>query len=158
MSTHTISLEWRRQPHSLDAQTYSRSHSSTLNGDQKLLVSAALAYKGDPDCADPEQLLLNALASCHLLAFLAVAEIHGYRVEQYYDTPLAHLEKNEEGRMAVTLIELTSMAVFSNERQQPDNATLTRLHNLAHRNCFIARSIRAQVSVTPALAQPAAPF
>lgn len=149
MSTHTISLEWQRQPHSQNAQTYSRSHTSILNGDQRLRVSAAPAYMGDPHCVDPEQLLLNALSSCHLLAFLAITEIHGYLVEQYYDAPIAYLEKNEEGRMAVTRIELTPTVVFSRDSRQPDAGTLARLHDQAHRSCFIARSIRATVSIMP---------
>lgn len=148
MSQHHTLIDWQRAPHAADANTYSRNHMATLNGEQTVAVSAAVDYKGDPACADPEQLLLTALASCHMLTFLAIAELQGYRVEAYHDAPVAHLEKNADGRMAVTRIELSPQVRFGGEKL-PDEAALTRLHAGAHRNCFIAHSISATVRVNP---------
>ena len=150
MSQHHTRIDWQRTPHAAEATTYSRNHVATLNGDQTVAVSAAVEYKGDPACADPEQLLLTALASCHMLTFLAVAEQQGFRVEHYRDAPVAHLEKNADGRMAVTRIELFPAVSFGGEKQ-PDDAGLTRLHASAHRHCFIAHSISATVTVNPAV-------
>lgn len=151
MSQHHAKIAWQRAPHFTEADTYSRNHVATLNGGQDLALSAATDYKGDPDCADPEQLFLTALASCHMLTFLAIAEVKGYRVERYRDTPIAHLEKNTAGRLAVTRIELSPLVSFSGDKQ-PDEAALVKLHDGAHRNCFIANSITTQVTVTPAMA------
>lgn len=148
MSAHHITLNWHYTQHPTEANTYSRTHQITLEGAQTLNVSASLEYKGEPECADPEQLLLSALASCHMLTFLAVAEQQGYHVEQYQDTPTAYLEKNAQGRMALTRIELTPLVSLRGE-QQPDAAMLDKLHERAHRHCFIANSISAQVVVTP---------
>ncbi len=148
MSQHHTRIDWQRGPHAAEAGTYSRNHVATLNGEQKVSLSAAVDYKGDADCADPEQLLLTALASCHMLTFLAIAELQGFRVEAYSDTPVAHLEKNAEGRMAVTRIELSPQVRFGGVKQ-PDDAALARLHGGAHRNCFIAHSISATVTVNP---------
>jgi organic hydroperoxide reductase OsmC/OhrA len=113
-------------------------------------MSAATEYKGDPNCADPEQLFLTALASCHMLTFLAIAEVKGYRVESYRDAPVAYLEKNAAGRLAVTRIELSPQVSFSGDKQ-PDQAALARLHDGAHRNCFIANSITTRIKVISAL-------
>lgn len=149
MSLHHTTIGWQRAAHATEAETYSRNHTATLNGGQTVAVSASTEYKGDPHAADPEQLLLTALASCHMLTFLAIAELQGYQVESYRDTPVAHLEKNAEGRLAVTRIELSPQVRFGGDKQ-PDDAALEKLHNGAHRNCFIAHSITARVTVTPA--------
>ena len=73
MSQHHTTIEWQRAAHPTEAETFSRNHVATLNGGQKVTVSASAEYKGDPDASDPEQLLLTALASCHMLTFLAIA-------------------------------------------------------------------------------------
>lgn len=149
MSLHHALIEWRRATHATEADTYSRNHKATLNGGQVVEVSASAEYKGDTDCTDPEQLLLSALASCHMLTFLAVAERQGYCVESYRDAPVAHLEKDAEGRMAVTRIELSPQVDFGGGKL-PDEAALAKLHDAAHRNCFIAHSITARVTVISA--------
>lgn len=148
MSVHQASIEWQRAPNAQEAQTYSRRHRDLFNGGQALNVSAGVDFKGDADSADPEQLLLSALGSCHMLTFLAIAELQGYTVEHYRDKPVGHLEKNAQGRMAITRIELSPVVGFSGDKQ-PDAAALAKLHASAHRNCFIASSINAEVSVLP---------
>ncbi len=151
MSQHHTTIDWQRTAHPTEAATFSRNHVATLNGGQQVTISASAEYKGDPDAADPEQMLLTALASCHMLTFLAIADLKGYRVERYRDTPVAHLEKNAEGRMAITRIELAPQVSFSGEKQ-PDDDALAKLHAGAHRNCFVANSITSKVTVTPVTA------
>ncbi|THF65574.1 OsmC family protein [Pseudothauera nasutitermitis] len=147
MSQHHGSIAWQRTPHAIEADTYSRTHVADLNGGQRIAVSATPEYKGDADRTDPEQLLLTALASCHMMTFLAIAEARGYRVERYQDNPVAHLEKDADGRQAVTRIELAPQTTFNGKL--PTEAELARLHDSAHRNCFIAHSIVAKVSIAP---------
>lgn len=149
MSVHQATIEWQRAPNAVDPQTYSRNHQALMNGGQVVKVSAGVEYKGDASCADPEQLLLSALGSCHMLTFLAIAEVQGYTVEHYRDTPTGHLEKNAQGRMAITRIELSPVVRFSGSKQ-PDAAALAKLHAGAHRNCFIGNTLSAEVSVLPA--------
>ena len=151
MSQHLSRIEWQRAAHPTEADTFSRNHAATLNGGQTVKLSSAVDYKGDPDAADPEQMLLTALASCHMLTFLAVAEVKGLRVERYVDNPVAHLEKNAEGRMAVTRIDLSPQVSFSGDNQ-PDAEALDKLHASAHRTCFIAHSITSKVTVKPVVA------
>lgn len=147
MSVHQATIEWQRAPNAADALTYSRNHQAMLNGGQTVDVSASVEYKGDPACTDPEQLLLSALGSCHMLTFLAIADLQGYTVEHYRDTPTGHLEKNAQGKMAITRIELLPVVRFAGDKH-PDAAALAKLHAGAHRNCFIANTINAAVTVT----------
>lgn len=151
MSEHTASIEWHRVAHDTAPGTYARRHVAQLNGGQRLSVSAAVDYKGEADCADPEQLLVTAVASCHMLTFLAIAELQGFHVEEYLDTATAHLEK-QDGGMAVTRITLAPQVRFGGEKR-PDDAAMRRIHAGAHRNCFIARSIKAAVTVADDTAQ-----
>lgn len=146
MSRHRGSVHWRRAPHAGDSGTYTRNHVATLNGEQSVNVSASVEYKGDPACADPEQMLVSAVASCHMLTFLAIAEFHGYRVEQYEDSAIGHLEKVEGAGMAIARIELFPKVTFGGDKT-PDTNALKRIHSGAHKNCFIGNSIKAQVSV-----------
>jgi len=146
MSKHKASIQWYRTQHPLEERTYSRNHVATLNGQQSVNVSASVDFKGDPACADPEQILASAVASCHMLTFLAIAEFQGYRVDQYEDDAVAYLEKAEGGGMAVTRIDLSPKVIFGGEKT-PDAAAVGRLHSGAHKNCFITNSIKAKVTV-----------
>lgn len=146
MSTHTANINWQRHPHSSDSNTYSRNHLVKLNGDQKVKVSASEEFKGDPNCADPEQMLISAVSSCHMLFFLAVADFQGFFVESYEDNPVGYLEKNSKGGMEITRITLNPEIVFSDDNQ-PDLETINKIHAKAHKSCFIRNSITANVEV-----------
>jgi organic hydroperoxide reductase OsmC/OhrA len=147
MSEHKAKISWKRQPHPAEATSYSRNHWASFTEQEQLQVSASTEYSGDEDCADPEQLLVAALASCHMLTFLAIAQYQGYEVSEYRDEPVGHLDKRPSGGMAVTRIDLYPKARFNAAKKTPDAATLQRMHAGAHRNCFIGNSIFAEVNV-----------
>lgn len=146
MSVHKAEQFWSRREHDSEPGTYSRNHTLTLNGGQTLNVSASVEYKGDEEMADPEQLLISSLSSCHMLFFLAIAEMKGYRVESYTDTPVGYLEKAPGGGVALTRIELAPQVVFGGDKAM-DQQALARIHNSAHKSCFIRNSIKAEVTI-----------
>lgn len=146
MSVHTANINWQRHPHSSDSKTYSRNHLVKLNGNQQIKVSASEEFKGDPNCADPEQMLISAVSSCHMLFFLAVADFQGLTVESYEDNPEGYLEKNSKGGMEITRITLLPRVIFGGDKQ-PDSDTIAKIHAKAHKNCFIRNSITASVEV-----------
>lgn len=144
MSTHTAAIEWSRAAHPTDATTYSRNHVATLAGGQTVNMSSSPTFLGDPECADPEQMVISALASCHMLFFLAIADLKGFPVARYADTPSGELGKTEKGQ-ALTRITLSPRVTFVDKA--PDAATLTAIHNSAHKRCFIANSLTAEVTL-----------
>ncbi len=81
-----------------------------------------------------------------MLTFLAVAAKRGHEVDAYEDDAVGYLEKNDEGRLAVTRIVLRPVIRFA-EGTAPDAEALNKLHASAHRNCFISNSVRAAVEV-----------
>ncbi|MNI87989.1 OsmC-like protein [compost metagenome] len=101
---------------------------------------------GSPEKADPEQLLVSALASCHMLYFLAICEGQGYVVSSYSDSAKGFVNKRAEGGFWVSQIVLRPKVEFSSAKQ-PDRQTLERLHHRAHKGCFIANSIKTAVAI-----------
>ncbi|ASS57995.1 OsmC family protein [Rhizobium leguminosarum] len=146
MSEHIVRLEWEAVPHEQQKTTYSRDHKAIISPTVTIPVSAAAEYLGNASLADPEQLLVNALASCHMLYFLAICEGSGYAVTAYQDDASGRVSKNPDGGMWVSDITLRPKATFSGEKQ-PDRETLRRLHDRAHKGCFIANSIKCHVSI-----------
>lgn len=65
---------------------YGRDHAIAAVGLPVLLGSADRTFHGDTDRWNPEQLLVTALAQCHMLSYLHVAVMHGVVVTKYEDT------------------------------------------------------------------------
>ncbi len=153
MSSFKIHLHWKKDPLSTPLfhyEKYNRTHQIIFSGDQSLKNSSAPEYYGNEDTSNPEELLLSALSSCHMLTFLAVASKKGFIVESYDDMPIALLDKNTDGKMAVTEIFLNPVAVFNGA--PPTEEILNTIHQLAHKNCFIAQSIKCKVHIQFSLA------
>lgn len=146
MSLHTIRLSWSRGDAPFERNNYDRDHSLHFQGGQRLAASSAPDYGGNPAHADPEQLLLAALSSCHMLTFLAVAANRGYVVESYGDDAEAELGKDAEGRTAVTTALLRPLVRFG-AGNVPADDEYQRLHERAHKACFVANSIRTSVRI-----------
>jgi len=143
MSEHAIRLEWAPAPHATRAGTYSRDHKAIISPEVSIPASAAAEYLGNPSLADPEQLLVSALASCHMLFFLAICEGSGYSVASYADEAVGTVSKSPEGFQWVSTIRLRPRVTFSGEKQL-NRETLVRLHDKAHKGCFIANSIKSE--------------
>lgn len=146
MSTHTATITWTRRGSGFDYETYNREHEWSFENGQRLNASAAPQYKGSEDCVDPEEAFAASVASCHMLTFLAIASKKRLVVESYTDRAVAHLDKNEEGALAVTRVELHPKISFGGDKT-PTAEEIERMHESAHRNCFIANSIKSVVEV-----------
>ena len=144
MSEHRIGLTWinGEKPFTYDA--YPRNHVIIFkDGAQEIGVSAAPTYKGDASKPDPEELLVAALSSCHMLSFLAIAAKKKLTVESYEDDAVGFLE-NDGGKLWIARVILRPR-VASNA----NTATLAEIHHLAHEACFIANSVKTDVRVEP---------
>jgi organic hydroperoxide reductase OsmC/OhrA len=148
MKEHRVQLVWDRSGGPFERGNYVRDHRLKFDGGQQLGASAAADYGGNATLADPEQLLVSALSSCHLLTLLAVAANRGYVIDRYEDDAIALLGKNAEGQTAVIEAVLRPRIHFAGERV-PDVEELQRLHERAHKACFIANSVRTEVKVEP---------
>lgn len=147
MSTFTASVSWHLQPgEEFDFQHYHKDHEWTFGGGEVVPASASPDFGGTASRVNPDEAVVAATASCHMLTFLAIAAKNRLRVISYIDQPEGVVARNEEGRTAITRIELRPRVVFDGE-VTPEQ--LRRLHDSAHRNCFVANSLRAEVVVNP---------
>ena len=110
--------------------------------------SSAPDFSGNPERNNPEQLFVESLSSCHMLTFLAIAAKRRFVVDTYSDNAVGYLEENDEGRMAVTRVELRPEIAFSDETfPTPDQ--IDSMHHMSHRECFIANSVSTEIVVLP---------
>jgi organic hydroperoxide reductase OsmC/OhrA len=148
MSEHKISLTWKRGDAPFEYQRYSRDHTWKFDGGHEMQASAAPAYLGNPKLTDPEEAFVAALSSCHMLTFLAIAAKKKFVLDEYVDEAVGHMEKNAEGRLAITRVVLHQRTKFSGD-QQPNRQELDEMNHLAHEQCFIANSVKTEVTVEP---------
>jgi organic hydroperoxide reductase OsmC/OhrA len=148
MSEHHVTVSWERTTDDFDYDTYSRSHTWEFEGGHVVPASSAPGFLGTAERVDPEEAFLAALSSCHMLTFLAIAAKKRLVVDDYLDQAVGHLEKNEDGKLAMTRVELHPAVKFGGE--PPSAETIEKMHHKAHENCFIALSVKTDVTVEPA--------
>jgi len=148
MSEHAVKVEWKRGGVEFTPDTYDRTHSVRFGGGVQIEASSAPEYRGRSELPNPEEELVAALSSCHMLTFLALAARRRLLVESYDDPAVGHLEKNAQGRLAITRVTLRPRVRFGGDKQ-PTAEEYARLHHLAHEQCFIANSVQTEVTVEP---------
>ncbi|QWF78953.1 OsmC family protein [Amycolatopsis sp. CA-230715] len=143
MTAHTYrtSLSWSGSTGDYDS--YDRGHEVTI-GAAPLAVSADAAFRGDPELANPEQLLVAAASSCQLLSFLAVAALSGVEVVRYHDSAEGVMPEAERP-MRLTRIVLRPRVVVRGATAE----RVERLLRKAHRQCYIANSLTSEVVLEP---------
>jgi organic hydroperoxide reductase OsmC/OhrA len=146
MSEHHATVTWQRTGDDFAYETYSRDHIWAFAGGVTVPATAAPAFHGDPARVDPEEAFVAALSSCHMLTFLAIAARKRLVVDSYRDTAVGHLEKDAGGKLSMTRVTLRPAVTFA-EPPTPD--VLDRLHHRAHEECFIARSVKTEVTIEP---------
>lgn len=151
MSAHHAGLSWKRSSADFTYDTYNRAHRVTFK-DGALVVpaSAAPPYLGDADRVDPEEAFVGSLSSCHLLTFLAVCARKRLTVDAYEDRAEGTLEKDAGGKWSVTRVVLRPRVTFAPDLSV-DEPTLRSIHATAHAGCFIANSVKTEVTVEPQL-------
>ena len=147
MSEHTSKIEWARGERGFGYEEYSRDHTARMGGASAVTLSAAQTFRGDPTRSNPEDLLVAALSSCHMLTFLAICARKGIVIDRYEDDATGWLERPSGAPMQVTRVTLRPHITFAGT--PPDPATMASLHEQAHHGCFIANSVKTIVTVEP---------
>ncbi|QJW83989.1 OsmC family peroxiredoxin [Ramlibacter terrae] len=158
MALHACNVEWQRGDQPFTDNRYSRAHRWRFDGGAVVAASSSphsvRVPFSDPAAVDPEEALLAAVSSCHMLWFLSLAAQAGLVVDRYEDAAEAVLGDIGGGRHAITRVTLRPRLTFSGA-QLPDDVQVEALHHAAHERCDIANSIRAEVRVEGSW-QPAA--
>jgi organic hydroperoxide reductase OsmC/OhrA len=157
MATYRATAEWSLTPgEDFLKGRYSRGHSVSFEDGPEIPGTASHHVVGNkwaaPGAVDPEQMLVASLSTCHMLSFLHVAREAGLMVTRYRDAAEGVMEKNPEGRLAVTRVTLRPVIAY--DGRQPTAAERDHLHHLAHETCFIANSVKTEVVVEEREAAP----
>ncbi|MCG8669190.1 MAG: OsmC family protein [Pseudomonadales bacterium] len=104
------------------------------------------AMLASPGVIDPESAFVASVASCHMLSLFAIAAKHGLSIQHYHDEAVGVLEKNAEGRIAITRVLLRPDIQFHSDKQ-PTDLEVSALHDEANRNCFIGNSIKTSIHI-----------
>ncbi len=126
MSEHKVTLTWKRGDKPFEYQKYSRDHTWKFDGGHEMQASAAPAYLGNP--------------------FLAIACKKKFVLDEYVDEAVGCMEKNAEGRLAITRVTLRQRLKFFGEKQ-PTPQEIEEMNHAAHEQCFIANSVKTEIKV-----------
>jgi organic hydroperoxide reductase OsmC/OhrA len=130
-------VKWTSNQEDSTKRFYSKSHKILIEGKPVLHVSAAKAFKGDPELYNPEDLLLSSLVSCHMMSYLYVCSQNGIEVLEYSDNAEATLEVSPDGSGRFIEVKLNPKVTIAN----PDKIQMAlNLHQKANQLCFIANS------------------
>lgn len=151
MSLHTAEVTWSRGSSAFLDSKYSRVHRWSFDGGATIPASSSPhvvpAPYADPACVDPEEAFVAALSSCHMLFFLSLAAKAGFVVDTYLDQAEAAMEKNGEGKLAITRVMLKPVIKFSGD-SRPTQEHVDKLHHNAHESCFLATSVKTDIGVS----------
>ena len=153
MSEHKATVRWTL-PAGADfvKGRYSREHTWTFDGGVTVPASPSPgvvpAPYSNPAAVDPEEAYVASISSCHMLTYLHVASRQGFLIERYEDEAVGVMRKNERGAIWVSAVTLSPRIAYGGDRR-PSAADEARLHHLAHEQCFIANSVRTEITVKP---------
>ena len=142
MSDHQATIHWRRESPDFKYENYSRDHDWSFDAGITVRASAAPAYLGSAACVDPEEAFVASLSSCHMLTFLAIASRKRYTLDEYRDEAIGVLEKNGEGRLAITSVTLQPEVKFGGEKLRRPRRSRKCMSRLTARASSPARSKR----------------
>lgn len=141
---YTLDLRWtgNRGEGTSGYRAYDRSYDLSAVGKPTLAGSADATFHGDRAKWNPEEMLLGALSSCHMLSYLHVCADAGINIVEYRDAAEGSMELRTDGSGRFTEVTLRPHVVVA---EDTDAETAQILHHLAHEKCFIANSVNFAV-------------
>ena len=116
-------------------------------GDKPIIHgSSDPAFRGDKNKYNPEDMLVSALSSCHMLWYLHLCSIEGVVVVEYTDYATGIMEERKDGSGCFTEVVLNPRVIDSLESKLPK---ATELHAVANQMCFIANSVNFPIKHHP---------
>ena len=150
MSSYNATTRWSRTGEGdFTKGQYSRAHEWAFDGGAVVPAGPSPHIVpdpwGNPAGVDPEEAFVASLSSCHMLFFLDFARRAGFVIDDYVDEAEGVMEKNAQGKMAMTRVTLRPRIAWAGD--PPGEAAIADLHHRAHEVCFIANSVTTEVTV-----------
>ena len=146
--TYEVRLEWTGNDGdgTETYKSYRRDHTIVGEGKPEIPGSSDPSFRGDRSRYNPEELLVAALSSCHMLWYLHLCAVNLITVVEYRDAASGVMREDSDGSGEFVRVVLKPRVTVSAGN---DQAKAVELHHEAHRLCFIARSVNFPVEVVP---------
>lgn len=129
-----------------NVKTYDRSHTVWIDGKPNLNLTTDNAAVGDKNKLNPEDLLVAAVSSCHMLSYLYVCALEGIVITSYVDNANGLMIEEESGGGKFKHIVLNPVCKVADESMIQK---AIELHHRAHEICYIANSVNFEVICNP---------
>lgn len=141
---YKLQLDWtgNRGQGTASYTAYDRNYRISGPHKKALDASADPAFRGDTTKYNPEEMLLAALSSCHMLWYLHLCADNGVMVLAYSDAPEGKMVQTEGGGGHFESVTLRPTVTVS-DVSMVDKANF--LHSGAREKCFIANSVNFPV-------------
>lgn len=156
LHTYDVDLVWQgaRGVGTATYTSYGREHELRADAHPPVPGTSDPAFRGDPERWSPEDLVVGALAQCHMLWFLHVAAEAGVVVVDYTDRASGTMRIEAAGHGQFRDVVLRPHVVVRAPQGAAGGSPVTdelvaELHERAHEHCFIARSVNFPVHVRP---------
>ncbi|MFN5092655.1 MAG: OsmC family protein [Bacteroidota bacterium] len=142
--TYKITAAWtgNKGEGTKNVRTYDRSHTVSIQGKPELLLTTDNPAVGDKSKLNPEDLLVSAISSCHMLSYLYVCALEGVVIASYIDNASGIMIENASG--GGSFKEITLNPIFHVEDESMVEKAIA-LHHKAHEICYIANSVNFEV-------------
>jgi organic hydroperoxide reductase OsmC/OhrA len=147
---YTINMKWtgNNGTGTSHYRAYERSHLIIAENKSEIQGSSDPAFRGDDTKYNPEELLVAALSSCHMLSYLHLCAVNGVVVTDYVDNATGIMEETNDGGGHFTAVTLHPEVTVA------DASTIAKakeLHHKAGELCFIAASVNFPVHHNPVI-------
>ncbi len=129
-----------------NVRTYDRSHTVSIDGKPELFLTTDNAAVGDKSKLNPEDLLVTAISSCHMLSYLYLCSLEGIVITAYIDNASGIMIEEADG--SGKFKEVTLKPNF-NVAEESMVERAIELHHKAHEICYIANSVNFEVKCLP---------
>lgn len=148
MSSFGAEVRWQRDGANFTDRRYSRGHLWRFDGGVEVPASSSphivpLPYSVAENI-DPEEAYVAALSSCHMLFFLDFASRRKIVVDSYIDAATGVMEM-QDGKTVITKVELCPKVSYASTA--PTAKVEAELHHAAHEACFLANSVKTEISI-----------
>lgn len=141
-----VTWEGNRGSGTLDYRAYDRDFKVGIEGKADIIGSSDSAFSGDKSKHNPEDLLLSAVSSCHMLWYLHLCSERNIIVMEYSDQATGVMQEDKDGSGKFIEITLHPEVVIAADS---DMNIAIALHEEAGKMCFIANSLNFKVDYKP---------
>ena len=145
---YRLTVKWtgNRGTGTSDYRSYGREHTIKVENKVEISGSSDPAFRGDPTLYNPEEFLVAALSTCHMLSYLHVCVLNGVIVTDYFDSATGTMAETPDGGGHFTEVMLNPVVMVKEEAMMEK---ADQLHHKASELCFIANSVNFPVRHQP---------